>query len=233
MEKERRRFVTLFFKIFFGLHLSAAAFIVFYNHFRESIVDFLLLSICCVAIFLILKWKPVGFWLYVGTNLLALPYYFLTNFDTSRYNKLDLLAFFLIGLSPSIILFGILQIRKKGISSWEYLISSNSMQDKINITVLDSFLLKDDNLDVFLSSIYKSCITENKEEPKEIDLINKYGENIYPIVSSWAISAYKGGEISPENRKLIMGNIKKNLDYYEDIFNKVKTLIIAGLNNGQ
>ena len=104
---------------------------------------------------------------------------------------------------------------------------------KINIEELlvddmDNFFLnisKTDNLISYLKFIYENSDHSDDLRIKESNIIKKYGDKLYPIISNWAITVYRGCTIDniENNKNLILNAIKKDLPYYFNILkNEIK-----------
>lgn len=98
---------------------------------------------------------------------------------------------------------------------------------KINIEELlvddmDNFFLnisKTDNLISFLKFIYENSDHSDDLRIKESNIIKKYGDKLYPIISNWAVTVYRGCTMEniDNNKNLILNAIKKELPYYFNI----------------
>ena len=119
MKRERHGFVT--FWLFFILVCNAIyGGIYFYRAFTEGNITFFYLGILSLAAVaaavLLLCWKKIGFWLFLGVQIVCIP----INISLG-VNKIQSIA----GIVSVIILLGILKISKNGRSTWDYLSNKN------------------------------------------------------------------------------------------------------------
>ncbi|MCL2269772.1 MAG: zinc ribbon domain-containing protein [Treponema sp.] len=82
-----------------------------------------------ISVILLLNWKIIGFWLIIGIDIISV-------FVMSRTGS-GIVLFLLLYAIADIFLFGILNIRKNGISTWDHLNASDSEQQstyQVNIS---------------------------------------------------------------------------------------------------
>ena len=187
--KERHGFVTfwLVFGICFGIYGLIDSFSGSTNSFYNVLKLFNLMSdiqrtfltiqsiVYIVSYFLLLNWKKIGFWLIVGTD--ALSAFILSG---SGGGILLWLVFLAI---KDVFLFGILSIRKNGISCWEQLTYLNPEElssgefnrrygESIYVAITDTAIRNNPHHDAFIEKTLKAG-----------DKI--YSKNIFTVEQNW------------------------------------------------
>jgi RNA polymerase subunit RPABC4/transcription elongation factor Spt4 len=125
MEKERHGFVT-FWLVLCVIFCSISSFIyLFHPGLVQGTTGFstlsgLIMAFLAVCYILLLCWKKIGFWLFIVAIIIQIPLGVNVGFTFGQT---------LFGIVSIAILWGILHIRKNGISTWDYL-STNYNNEK-------------------------------------------------------------------------------------------------------
>jgi len=115
------------------------AFVSFYIHFSLSII-YIIASVACI---LLLNWKIIGFYIFCVA-------YFLTIFINLLFGE-GFIFSIIVFIIQVVILYGLLNLKKDGVSTWDYLKNNNQILSDENIKK------KCSSCNTSYSKLYNTC----------------------------------------------------------------------------
>jgi hypothetical protein len=118
---------------------------------------------------------------------------------------------------------GDIELNENDLPEMEKIYNDAKLNENVNSNEFVNYLLDGNNLIKYLKCIYYESEYSDDRNKKEANIIKKYGNNISPVVSNWAItvSCSSNDNLYNDNKGLIIDKIKKDETYFYNIYKQL------------